>query len=149
MSATDFVEVNITEQDNVTQAFNLVHRVPNSFQFNETIWVPNFPVPSGGLFLALPAIPTPFAYIKNIGKVNIGLSTSPLVTPNTPPPPPLPLEPVTILGPGGIFLLYAPNVGGGFIGAGLFAANVSGGLASIYLIAGSSSGGLVEFFLGA
>lgn len=148
MSVTDFLDINIQEQDDDTQVFNLVKRVAASFKFSQTTWVPQAVVlPSLGQ-LVLPVMPILFVYVKNIGTLNIAVQTTPFVIPGGPPPPPSPL---TLLGPGGIFLLSAPNLAGaGFVSGGIFPPQISGGLAFVELAASANvptATGLAEYFL--
>jgi hypothetical protein len=153
MSVTDFLDINIQEQEDDTQVFNLVKRVASSFKFGNTIWMPNYEVPAA--LLPIPQQPgvIQLLYIRNIGSLNVGVAVLPNAVISAPPIPPPVVTDITLLGPGGICLLYSPDLAnaGMVPNLGPFLGNISGGFLQVYLQASSpdpSALGLVECFMG-
>lgn len=148
--STSFFDLNLLEQNNDTQQYNFVKGIKDSFNFNNTIWVQSAQIFPSLNPLVLPVLPTLFAYIKNIGSLNIGIEITPFAPPLIPG---LTAQTITLLAPGGVFLLSSPNLAGAVMitPGGPFPNNVTGGIQGIFLEASSdnpSAFGLVEYFLG-
>lgn len=148
MSTTDFINFGIQEQDDDSQAFNLVKQLALQLKFDNTLWVPNAQIFNALTPITLPKQPTLFMYLRNLGPYDLGVELFPSYSGTGPVP--LAAD-VNLVKSGGFLACYFPAGAGSSIAGGPFPSGVSGGINSLFLQSNTSdpnASSVVEYFLG-
>jgi hypothetical protein len=146
MTLSQFLSINTSEQDQVTQQFTFSKRNLFQMSFPNTQWNSQYQF-NGSVQLGdlVQFQPIQLVYIKNIGTVPIGITGILAFQGGGAPP----NNVIALIGPGGMFLQYNPGQVGVAAGTPTIPTNAIGGYNSLFVVnCGTATPALIEFWLG-
>lgn len=146
MTLEQFISLNLSEQDQSNQQFTFTNRNLFQMKFQNTQWNSSYQF-SGSVQIGdvVQFQPIQLAYVKNVGTTPIGISGILAYSGGMSPA----VEPIAVIGIGGVFLQYNPNTIGFSPGVPGIPNNVVGGYNSLFVAnGGSAATAIIQFWLG-